>query len=260
VSLDRLLARSSTQALRIKDLLASVASTEGSVLNLRLEALRLGIERTNLILLDGNDESYEVHNVSLSGFDGPLEQALQQVAAAFDYPATVLLKQSPAGMNATGESDLAIYHQAVASYQRNYLQQRVNTLSSWLSQSEESVSWPSIRERSNGEKAADLAATLDAYERLDDWGVTDTSKITELLQLNGLIDPRLVLVTPEAEETQLKVQLAPTDVAKILRVNEARAAQGLPPLGDARGQLTIDELTRATEAEYAAQTQKAAET
>jgi hypothetical protein len=38
------------------------------------------------------------------------------------------------------------------------------------------------------------------------------------------------------------IALAPTDIAKVVRVDEARASQGLGPIGDDRGMLTIGEL------------------
>jgi hypothetical protein len=40
----------------------------------------------------------------------------------------------------------------------------------------------------------------------------------------------------------IKIDLAPTDTAKVVRVREARAAQGLPPFGDYRDDLTLPEL------------------
>jgi hypothetical protein len=49
-----------------------------------------------------------------------------------------------------------------------------------------------------------------------------------------------VLAARESAETPL--QLAPTDVAKVVTVNEARASQGLAPLPDERGSLFVAEL------------------
>lgn len=54
------------------------------------------------------------------------------------------------------------------------------------------------------------------------------------------------------------IALAPTDVAKIVRVDEARASQGLPPIGDERGMLTIVEMEQQAVAKAAAE-QAAAE-
>jgi len=45
-----------------------------------------------------------------------------------------------------------------------------------------------------------------------------------------------------AQNNSTKLNLAPTDLAKAVRVDEARGSEGLPPIGDERGQLTISEL------------------
>lgn len=56
-----------------------------------------------------------------------------------------------------------------------------------------------------------------------------------------------------AEETRaVPLQLAPTDVARVVKVKEARIAQGLPALNDSRDDLFISELEAATKAATAA--------
>jgi len=52
----------------------------------------------------------------------------------------------------------------------------------------------------------------------------------------------------EAEKQRASFQLAPTDVARVVRVREARSSQGLPPLGDERDDLFVSELEAAAEA------------
>ncbi len=47
---------------------------------------------------------------------------------------------------------------------------------------------------------------------------------------------------PAAKVAVAKLDLAPTDTAKVVRVDVARASQGLPPLGDERGAMMISEL------------------
>lgn len=59
-------------------------------------------------------------------------------------------------------------------------------------------------------------------------------------------------VEPTAVAVTQRIELAPTDIAKVVRVDEARSSQGLPPIGDARGLMTITEL------EQVATTQEAA--
>jgi plasmid stability protein len=46
-----------------------------------------------------------------------------------------------------------------------------------------------------------------------------------------------------------RIDLAPTDIAKVVRVSEARASQGLPPMGDERDELTITEMSEGAAAD-----------
>lgn len=46
----------------------------------------------------------------------------------------------------------------------------------------------------------------------------------------------------------MPLTLAPTDVAKVVRVREARGAQGLPPFGDERDDMTLPELEASAKA------------
>ncbi len=54
---------------------------------------------------------------------------------------------------------------------------------------------------------------------------------------------------PEGESKPRKLDLAPTDLAKIVKTVEGRASQGLPPLGDDRDQKTVSEMGADAEAD-----------
>lgn len=69
-------------------------------------------------------------------------------------------------------------------------------------------------------------------------------RVDQLSASLGLETIPLAAVTANVSQ----IQLAPTDIAKVVRVDEARASQGLPPLGDSRGKLTISELDAQTTA------------
>jgi hypothetical protein len=63
--------------------------------------------------------------------------------------------------------------------------------------------------------------------------------INQLVDVLGISVPCTVAA---AETKVIPIELAPTDVARVVKVREARAAQGLPPLGDERDELFIAEL------------------
>ncbi len=81
---------------------------------LRLAAMAKGINGT--LILD-KEEEYESKSASFGTLPDILDRFLQVVSGAADIPATRLLSQSPAGMSATGESDLRNYYDRVQAMQ-----------------------------------------------------------------------------------------------------------------------------------------------
>lgn len=70
--------------------------------------------------------------------------------------------------------------------------------------------------------------------------LVDQTVVNELAAAYHIDPPKLA----DIAEAAIPLTLAPTDVAKVVRVVEVRKSQGLPALGDARDQLTIEELTQ----------------
>jgi hypothetical protein len=106
----------------------------------------------------------------------------------------------------------------------------------------------------NEQKKAARAAFFEALELLKKNNmVVDQDVVDALAEEYGIDAP----IVAEAGGT-VSIALAPTDIAKIVRVIEARASQGLPPLGDERDNMTLTELDEKTKADAAAR-QAAAE-
>lgn len=73
-----------------------------------------------LTLMDA-DDAYEAHQYNFSGLDNILLQFGQQISGATGIPLVRLFGQSPAGLNATGESDLANYYDNINQQQEGRL-------------------------------------------------------------------------------------------------------------------------------------------
>lgn len=80
-----------------------------------LAAAAKGINRS---LIRDTAETYDRKQVSFATLPEVMASFLQQVAGASDIPVTRLLGQSPAGMNATGVSDMKNYHDKIAALQK----------------------------------------------------------------------------------------------------------------------------------------------
>lgn len=97
------------------------------------------------------------------------------------------------------------------------------------------------------DKAKRDAQNADAHDRLmtaieqrrANRLVVDQEVVNELAARFG-VEPAPTVA--EANETTSTVNLAPTDIAKVVRVSEARASQGLPAFGDERDDMTLTEL------------------
>jgi hypothetical protein len=72
-------------------------------------------------VLDAEGEEFERQNFAWSGIKDPFELLMLSLAADARMPVTVLMGQSPAGMQATGESDMRWFYDTIASSQENII-------------------------------------------------------------------------------------------------------------------------------------------
>jgi hypothetical protein len=106
-------------------------------------------------------------------------------------------------------------------------------------------------ERRSAQEAAAVERLGAMIETLKKAGLDVTQDtIDALVRVLGVSVPCSLAA---AETKVIPIQLAPTDVARVVKVREARAAQGLPPLGDERDGMFISELEAAAEADAAAE-------
>ena len=80
-----------------------------------------------LQLLSAGD-TLENHPYSFAGLAEIYEQFMMDMAGAAEIPAVKLFGRSPAGMNATGESDLKNYYEYIARMQERYLRPALEKL------------------------------------------------------------------------------------------------------------------------------------
>ena len=81
-----------------------------------------------LLMLNGEDE-FSTHNYSFGGLSDVFLQYQQQIAGALGIPLVILLGQSPAGLNATGESDVRFYYDNIKAAQESDLRYGLSKIS-----------------------------------------------------------------------------------------------------------------------------------
>jgi phage-related protein (TIGR01555 family) len=75
----------------------------------------------NSIQILGENDSYETHQYTFGGIADVYDRFMMDVAGAAETPVTKLFGRSPAGMNATGESDMQNYYDTIEEKQENEL-------------------------------------------------------------------------------------------------------------------------------------------
>jgi phage-related protein (TIGR01555 family) len=89
------------------------------------------------LLVDADKEDFNYVHRQFGGIDGLLAQSAIRTAAAAQMPVTVLFGQSPAGLNATGESDIRLWYDRVEQYQEDVLRPRLERLLTLIFRSKE---------------------------------------------------------------------------------------------------------------------------
>lgn len=80
------------------------------------------------IMLMGKEDQFETKQYSFSGLSDVYELFMLDISGATGIPATILFGREPAGMNATGESDLQIYYDKISTDQESKLEPLINRL------------------------------------------------------------------------------------------------------------------------------------
>ena len=112
------------------DALREIVAAGGAALDglkAQFEMMRLAQVNEGLTLLDKNDE-FASTSYSFTGIPDTLLQFGQQLAGASQIPLVRLFGQSPAGLNATGESDIRLYYDGIKAKQESTLRRPFSKL------------------------------------------------------------------------------------------------------------------------------------
>lgn len=137
----------------------------------------------NTLILD-SEEEWDRKQTSFAQLPEVLDRYLQIAAGAADIPATRLLGQSPAGMNATGESDIRNYYDRIAAEQSVMLTPALSRLDEALITSALGARPPEVH-----------------YEWQPLWGLSETEKAdiakkkaetSQIYAVNDLLPPAVM--------------------------------------------------------------------
>lgn len=112
----------------VPDLLDSIADPEYQTRMMQRFGLVAANKGINGSILRDAAETYERKTIAFGGTHEIIDKFILNVCGASDIPATRLFGMSPAGLSATGESDLRNYYDSIAANQTVFLQPSIDRL------------------------------------------------------------------------------------------------------------------------------------
>lgn len=232
----KLLERSVQPIYKMKNLSQLLSTDEGENQALRrLQLIDMSRGFLNSIAIDGDGEDYSFQTFSTTGISEVIDSSCNMLSAVTRIPQTVLFGRSPAGMSATGESDLENYYNFIDKIRNNMVKHNLEMLIDLIivsaiadhdldEEPDYEITFEPLWSLSETEQAQvdqikastaqTKAATAQTYI---DLGILDPSEVRNGLKAEGdyaiedLIDeddPDLPLSYSEAENTALPEPMA----------------------------------------------------
>lgn len=186
----------------------------------------------NSIQILGENDSYESHQYTFGGVGEVYDRFMLDVAGAAETPVTKLFGRSPAGMNATGESDMQNYYDTIETKQENELRPIYDKL------------FPVILMSAFGGVPEDFDYEFNpvrrpAADEMADLASKNTDSVTKAFQA-GLISQRIALkeLRQQSEQTGMWTNITDEDIEKADDevMNPDEGMGGMMGLGDENGQ------------------------
>lgn len=154
---------------KMKDLAQHLAHDKEGLVLTRLQLMNVARSVARMVPLDLEGEDLIYPEQRLQGIPGILEKFDIRLSMALGWPATILMGQSPKGLNATGESDLTNWYDFIQGEQERNLDKQLARLSgtafAMLNNAPKvwAVSFPPLWQAS----AEDVAKERKAYAETD---------------------------------------------------------------------------------------------
>lgn len=181
----QLMADLSQAVWKVRGLMEMIAAGQEETMRARMEAVELARSAFRAIILDSEGEEFERKGTPLGGIDVLVDRMWQRLAAAARMPVTRLFGMSPAGLNATGESDARNWYDQVKAFQTLSLAPRATWLVQLIAASmgdAEPARWracfPSLWQPTAMEQATLEKAVADKDKAYIDAGVLLPEEVT----------------------------------------------------------------------------------
>jgi phage-related protein (TIGR01555 family) len=169
-----------------------------------MELMRVYQSNEGLTVIDADDE-FETHAYSFAGLSETLMMLGQQLSGALGIPLVRLFGQSPAGMNATGESDLRNYYDMIGAQQEARLRRPLTKMFDVLWRSTLGSDPPdtfaftfnSLYQMNEMEKAEVAQRDTDTVKLAHDAGIITTEIALKEMKQSSILTGRFTNITDQ---------------------------------------------------------------
>jgi len=185
-------------------------------------------------MLDQN-ETYTKLGSSVSGLDGLIDKFTLALAAVSNIPVTFLMGQAPAGLQATGQSDIRMFYDNIKSEQEDVLRPVLEKLIKIIMLSKEGgfggrelegwcIKFNPLWQMDDQEKAAMRKTVAEADQIYINTGVLDPSEVA-IARFGGDTYSMDIFIE---EESRMNQEMTPQDVSMIEEIRNTvnQLAQG----------------------------------
>jgi phage-related protein (TIGR01555 family) len=244
MSTAHLMTDASQGVFKVANLIQMLAANGEALLRKRLQMMDIARSSARAVLLDAEKESFERVATTFTGIPDLLDRFMMRIAAAASMPATVLWGRSPAGMNATGESDVRGWYDRVASERLEELVPAIEQLTRIIMATDDGptngevidgwhVEFPPLWQETKAEKATAFKTTSDALVALTTAQIILPEEAALALAHSGEFGELDVESREHALKLELERMRAEPQPDDLLPAGGDGALPGLPGGGDA---------------------------
>lgn len=173
----------SQAVIKLQGLFDALSGNNADKFRMRAQILDMSRSVARALLLD-QDESFEKVATQFAGVADSLDRAAEKLAAATGIPVTILMGKSPAGLNSTGESDIRIFYDHVASERKKTLERPLKQALSLIGltmgyKGEIEIEWPSLWQESPKEEADTRKTVAEADKIYEEMGAVTPETIAK---------------------------------------------------------------------------------
>jgi phage-related protein (TIGR01555 family) len=186
--LAHLLSDANQGVFKMRGLIDALAAQETSLVQARMQLLDMSRSDVRAMVLDSEGEEFTRQNFNWSGIKDPFSIMMLRLSSAARIPVTVLMGQSPAGMDATGESDIRWFYDQTDSHREKYYDPKLKQLIRLITLSREgptggkelenyTIYWPSLWQPTEKEQAEIYKTNAEGDQIYMDGGVLIPSEV-----------------------------------------------------------------------------------